>query len=270
MPELPEVEVTRQGVEQAVLGQRVRVLRMGKSLRWPLGVSPQTVEGQRIVGLRRRGKYLLMDLEHGLLLWHLGMSGSLQIGANLGGRGVHDHVEMVCDTMTVRLHDPRRFGALVFARNEADPVASKLLAKLGVEPLTDDFNTGDFYAALRGRKVAIKPLLLSGELVVGVGNIYASEALFHAGIHPARAAGRIAKARVDRLVQAIKRVLTRAIAAGGSSLKDFRHADGELGYFQLETRVYERAGEPCMACGQTVRRMVQGQRATYYCAQCQK
>jgi formamidopyrimidine-DNA glycosylase len=269
MPELPEVEVTRLGVEKAVWGQRVRALRLGKPLRWPLGVEPNTLVGQQIVGLRRRGKYMLMDLEQGLLLWHLGMSGSLQIGVDLGPLGVHDHVELVCDSVTVRLHDPRRFGALVFAQSEADPVARKLLSRLGVEPLSEDFQLEAFYAALQGRKTAIKAVLLSGELVVGVGNIYASEALFHAGIHPKRAAGRISRARVALLVQAIKGVLSRAIAAGGSSLKDFRHADGELGYFQLETRVYERAGQPCLVCGTPVRRIVQGQRATYYCVQCQ-
>ena len=270
MPELPEVEVTRLGVEKAVLGQRVRALSLGKPLRWPLGVDPRELVGRRIVGLRRRGKYMLMDLEQGLLLWHLGMSGSLQIGADLGAPGVHDHVELVCETVTVRLHDPRRFGALVFASSEADPVARKLLSRLGVEPLGGAFEVEAFYAALQGRKTAIKTTLLSGELVVGVGNIYASEALFHAGIHPKRAAGRISRERVALLVEAIKGVLSRAIAAGGSSLKDFRHADGELGYFQLETRVYERAGQPCLVCGTTVRRIVQGQRATYYCVQCQK
>ena len=270
MPELPEVEVTRLGVEKAVLGQRVRALSLGKPLRWPLGVDPRELVGRRIVSLRRRGKYMLMDLEQGLLLWHLGMSGSLQIGADLGAPGVHDHVELVCETVTVRLHDPRRFGALVFASSESDPVARKLLSRLGVEPLGGAFEVEAFYAALQGRKTAIKTTLLSGELVVGVGNIYASEALFHAGIHPKRAAGRISRERVALLVEAIKGVLSRAIAAGGSSLKDFRHADGELGYFQLETRVYERAGQPCLVCGTTVRRIVQGQRATYYCVQCQK
>ncbi|MEY2994214.1 MAG: putative formamidopyrimidine-DNA glycosylase [Pseudomonadota bacterium] len=269
MPELPEVEVTRIGMERAVVGQHIRSAAQGKPLRWPLGADVGVLTGQRILGLRRRGKYVLMDLDRGVLLWHLGMSGSIQILNTPEPRGPHDHFDLQCETVTLRLHDPRRFGAVVYAVSESAAEATKLLQHLGVEPLTEAFNGSDFHASLRHKKASIKQVLLSGELVVGVGNIYASEALFRAGIHPMRAANRISRARVDRLVEAIKGVLTRAIAAGGSSLKDFRHADGELGYFQLETRVYDRNGLPCFVCDEPIKRIVQGQRATYYCKQCQ-
>ena len=269
MPELPEVEVTRMGVERAVVGQRIRSAAQGKSLRWPLGVDVGDLSGRKILALRRRGKYVLMDLEEGLLLWHLGMSGSIQILSAPLPRGPHDHFDLQCESVTLRLHDPRRFGAVVFADSESAPQATKLLRHLGVEPLTEAFNGSDFYASLRQKKASIKQVLLGGELVVGVGNIYASEALFRAGIHPSRAANRISRERVDKLVDAIKGVLTRAIAAGGSSLKDFRHADGELGYFQLETRVHDRIGLPCFVCQRPIVRIVQGQRATYYCKHCQ-
>lgn len=269
MPELPEVEVTRLGVARAAIGQHIRGARLGKPLRWPLGIEVSELLGRQIVGLRRRGKYLLMDLDQGILLWHLGMSGSIQIGAALGPAGPHDHFDLQGDSVSLRLHDPRRFGAVVFAESESSVEAVKLLQHLGVEPLTDAFNAREFHARLQQKKAPIKAVLLGGELVVGVGNIYASEALFRAGIHPKRAANRISLARVERLVNAIKGVLTRAIAAGGSSLKDFRHADGELGYFQLETRVYERGGLPCFVCEEPITRIVQGQRATYYCKRCQ-
>ncbi len=270
MPELPEVEVTRMGVERAALGQTVHAVALGKPLRWPLGVKPDELVGRKITALRRRGKYLLMELDKGLLLWHLGMSGSIQIGPSLGPMGPHDHFDLVCTLVTLRLHDPRRFGAVVYAPDAQAPQATKLLGHLGVEPLQAAFDADSFYAALQTKRTAIKSVLLSGELVVGVGNIYASEALYRAGIHPKRAANRIGFPRVQALTEAIKGVLTRAIEAGGSSFKDFRHADGELGYFQLETKVYEREGEPCFGCGQPIRRIVQGQRATYYCLRCQK
>lgn len=269
MPELPEVEVTRMGLASAVLGRRIDQLALGKPLRWPLGVDPSALHGQRIQALRRRGKYILMDLDDGLLLWHLGMSGRLDIGAALPPVGRHDHVIMRLGDLQVRLHDPRRFGALVYAPSESDAVAQKLLARLGAEPLEEEFSLTAFADALKTRHGPIKPVLMAGDLVVGVGNIYASEALFRSGIHPARAANRLSLARVTRLHDAIRGVLSRAIAAGGSSLKDFRHADGELGYFQLETRVYEREGLPCCTCDTPIKRVVQAQRSTYYCPRCQ-
>lgn len=270
MPELPEVEVTRQGLARAVLGQRIQRLRLGKPLRWPLGVAPEALQGRRIVELSRRGKYILMRLDQGVLLWHLGMSGRLDIGPELAPLGVHDHVDLVCEAMQVRLHDPRRFGALVYAEDEGAAVVHKLLDRLGPEPLTPAFSLEGFLAGLKARRGPIKPALMAGDLVVGVGNIYASEALFRAGIHPKRAANRVSAARVAKLHEAIRAVLTRAIAAGGSSLKDFRHADGALGYFQLETRVYERQGQPCWTCETPIKRVVQAQRSTYYCPQCQR
>lgn len=270
MPELPEVEVTRQGLAPAVVGQRIDVLRLGKPLRWPLGVLPDELVGRRVVALRRRGKYILMDLDRGLLLWHLGMSGRLDVGVDLPPVGRHDHVILCLGRLQVRLHDPRRFGALIYAQQESDPVVQKLLGHLGVEPLGDAFTTDDFAHALKARRGPIKPALMAGDIVVGVGNIYASETLFRAGIHPARRAHAISRARMDALHAAIRAVLTRAIAAGGSSLKDFRHADGALGYFQLETRVYEREGLPCFHCQTPIRRVVQAQRSTYYCPKCQR
>lgn len=270
MPELPEVEIARLGLVAAVQGQCIRDLRLGKPLRWPLGLEPAQLRGRRIVQLRRRGKYIVMQLDRGVLLWHLGMSGRLDIAAQLPAAGPHDHVQLDCEAVAVRLHDPRRFGAVVYAPSEADSPALELLARLGAEPLDQGFTAAAFAAALRKRRGAIKPVLLSGQVVVGVGNIYASEALFRSGIHPARAANRLSLARVTGLHQAIQGVLSRAIQAGGSSLKDYRHADGSLGYFQLETRVYERQGQPCVQCQTPIRRMVQGQRSTYYCPQCQR
>jgi formamidopyrimidine-DNA glycosylase len=232
-------------------------------------VAPQSLEGATVLGVRRRGKYLLIDLDRGLLLLHLGMSGSVQFGAELPPLGVHDHVELVTSHGTLRLHDPRRFGALVFASSEADPVACKLLGGLGVEPLTPAFEPQAFHAALQLRRAPIKTVLLAGDVVVGVGNIYASEALFRAGIRPTLPARRLSRPRATRLWQAIRDVLAQALAVGGSSLRDFSDAHGQTGYFQLETMVYDRAGLPCRVCATPVRRLVQGQRSTFWCPQCQ-
>lgn len=270
MPELPEVEVTRLGLAPAVEGRRIDQLALGKPLRWPLGIAPERLLGRVVTGLRRRGKYILMDLDHGVLLWHLGMSGRLDVGQHLPPIGRHDHVIMRFESVQVRLHDPRRFGALVYADSESDPAAQKLLSRLGPEPLSADFTVSAFAQMLAAKRGPIKPVLMAGDVVVGVGNIYASEVLFRSGIHPLRAAHRISAQRVARLHEAIQAVLTRAIAAGGSSLKDFRHADGELGYFQLETRVYERESLPCFSCGEPIRRITQAQRSTYYCVRCQR
>lgn len=269
MPELPEVEVTRLSFADRIQGARIQSLTLGKPLRWPLGVEPVTLNGRRVLGVRRRGKYLLIDLDEGLLLLHLGMSGSVQFGVALGPCGVHDHVELCTDQGTLRLHDPRRFGALVYAHSEADPVARKLLDGLGVEPLTEAFQPQAFHRALQLRRAPIKTVLLAGDVVVGVGNIYASEALFRAGIRPTLPARRLSRPRATRLWQAIRDVLAQALAVGGSSLRDFSDAHGQSGYFQLETMVYDREGLPCRVCGTPVRRMVQGQRSTFWCPQCQ-
>ena len=271
MPELPEVEVTRLGLADRVAGARVQAVRLGKPLRWPLGVNPQTLVGRRVQQLGRRGKYLLLELDEGVLMVHLGMSGSLRFDRTLPPAGPHDHVELVTDRGVLRLHDPRRFGAVVYAAlGDRDPVYQKLLGHLGVEPLTDAFDATAFYRALRQRKSPIKQVLLAGEIVVGVGNIYASEALFRAGIRPTVAAHRIGRVRSDRLHAAIREVLSRAVAVGGSTLRDFANADGQGGYFQLESMVYGREGLPCRVCGESIRLLRQGQRSTFFCPACQK
>ena len=270
MPELPEVEVTRLSFADRIAGARIQALHMGKALRWPLGCEPQTRAGRQVRGARRRGQYLLLDLDEGLLLLHLGMSGSLRFERAPPSPGKHDHMDLQTNLGTLRLHDPRRFGAVVFAHSEYSEVARKLLGKLGVEPLGDGFAAHDFWKALKKRKTVIKQVLLGGELVVGVGNIYASEALFMAGIRPTTRAERISLARATRLHAAIRTVLARAVEIGGSTLKDFSNAQGESGYFQLEAAVYGREGLPCGACGTAIKAIRQGQRSTFFCPVCQK
>lgn len=270
MPELPEVEVTRLGFADRIAGARIEAVRMGKPLRWALAVDPSSLVGRTVLGVRRRGKYLLIDLDEGLLLLHLGMSGSLRFSRDPPSSGTHDHFDMVTSHGTLRLNDPRRFGAVVYAQDEASPIAIKLLGKLGVEPLGDGFDLDAFHAGLQRRKTAIKQVLLSGELVVGVGNIYASEALFMAGIRPTVAASRISRPRAAKLHAAVREILGRAIERGGSTLRDFSNIDGQSGYFQLEATVYGRAGEPCRVCGTPIRLIRQGQRSTFFCPNCQK
>ncbi|MEI8170087.1 MAG: bifunctional DNA-formamidopyrimidine glycosylase/DNA-(apurinic or apyrimidinic site) lyase [Rhodoferax sp.] len=270
MPELPEVEVTRMSFADKIAGATVQSVRMGKALRWPLGCDVSQLAGRVVRAVRRRGKYLLIDLDQGLLLVHLGMSGSLSFAAQLPPAGAHDHFEMVTSQGTLRLNDPRRFGAVVFAGSEDDPIAHKLLGKLGMEPLTNGFDLDQFHAGLKRRKAAIKQVLLAGDVVVGVGNIYASEALFMAGIRPTVSAARLSRPRAAKLHAAIREVLARAVAKGGSTLRDFSSASGENGYFQLEAMVYGREGQPCRVCGTPVKSIRQGQRSTFYCPQCQK
>ncbi|MES2979787.1 MAG: bifunctional DNA-formamidopyrimidine glycosylase/DNA-(apurinic or apyrimidinic site) lyase [Pseudomonadota bacterium] len=270
MPELPEVEVTRLSFADRIAGAAIISMRLGKALRWPLGCAPSMIEGQHVLQVRRRGKYLLIDLSGGLLLIHLGMSGSLSFGQALPEAGKHDHMEIVTTLGTLRLNDPRRFGAVVFAPDEASAEAVKLLGRLGVEPLGDDFGEGPFHAALKLRKSAIKQVLLSGDVVVGVGNIYASEVLFRAAIRPTLSAAKISRPRAVRLHAAIRHVLAQAVQKGGSTLRDFSNAQGEAGHFQLDAMVYDRAGEPCRVCAAPIRKIVQGQRSTFYCVNCQK
>ena len=270
MPELPEVEVTRRTFADRIAGARVQSVRLGKPLRWPLGCEPAALAGRTVSGVRRRGKYLLIDLDRGLILVHLGMSGSLLFTDRLPAAGVHDHFDLVTSQGALRLNDPRRFGAVVFADAEDAAPAAKLLGGLGVEPLTGDFDPLAFHAGLKRRNAPVKQVLLAGDLVVGVGNIYASEALFLAGIRPTLAASRISRPRALRLHAAVRDVLARAVEKGGSTLRDFSNAKGESGYFQLEAMVYDRAGQPCRQCGTSIRMIRQGQRATYYCAHCQK
>ena len=270
MPELPEVEVTRLSFADRIAGARIEAVRVGKPLRWPLGADAATLVGRSVRAVRRRGKYLLVDLDRGLLLLHLGMSGSLRFDAQVPAAGLHDHFDLVTSRGVLRLNDPRRFGAVVYADSERSAEAVKLLGRLGVEPLGEHFDPSEFHAALKKRKAPIKQVLLSGDIVVGVGNIYASEALFLAGIRPTLAASRISKPRAARLQAAIREVLARAVQKGGSTLRDFSNAWGESGYFQLEAMVYDRAGEPCRVCGSPIRMIRQGARATYYCPVCQK
>jgi formamidopyrimidine-DNA glycosylase len=270
MPELPEVETTRSGLEPHLSGRRIAgVVVRNPSLRWQIpaelaGVLP----GQRISSVKRRAKYLLIHCSKGTLIVHLGMSGSLRMVDAATPPEKHDHFDLVLDSgQAMRLRDPRRFGAVLWA--ESDVLRHPLLAPLGVEPLTAEFDAGALYAATRGRSISIKQALMDSHVVVGVGNIYANEALFRAGIHPATAAGRISRKRCERLVAEVKKVLELAIAAGGSSLRDFVDSAGKPGYFQQQYFVYGRAGLPCRLCGTALRQMRQGQRSTFYCPHCQ-
>jgi formamidopyrimidine-DNA glycosylase len=270
MPELPEVEVTRLGFVDRIAGARIDAVRVGKPLRWALAVEPAELVGRTVRAVRRRGKYLLIDLDAGLLLMHLGMSGSLRFDAALPAPGTHDHFDLVTSRGTLRLNDPRRFGAVVYAQDEAAPLAIKLLGGLGMEPLGETFDIDSFCAGLRRRRAPIKQVLLAGDVVVGVGNIYASEALFLAGIRPTLSASRISRPRAVRLHAAVREILARAVERGGSSLRDFSNIDGQSGYFQLEATVYGRVGEPCRVCATPIRQVRQGQRSTYFCPKCQK
>ena len=270
MPELPEVEVTRLSLADRIAGARIESVRVGKPLRWPLGLPSERLVGRTVNAVRRRGKYLLIDLDKGLLLLHLGMSGSLSFAANVPLAGAHDHFDLVTNRGMLRLNDPRRFGAVVYAAGEDSPAAAKLLGRLGVEPLSDAFALEAFHAGLKQRQAAVKQVLLAGDLVVGVGNIYASEALFLAGIRPTLRASRISRPRAEKLRAAVRDVLARAVALGGSTLRDFSNARGEAGYFQLQAMVYDRAGQPCRICGTPVKCIRQGQRASYFCPNCQK
>lgn len=270
MPELPEVEVTRLSFADRIAGAKVLSVHLGKALRWPLGCAPASLLGRTVRAVRRRGKYLLIDLDQGLLLVHLGMSGSLGFARHPAALGKHDHFEMRTSHGTLRLNDPRRFGAVVYVAGEDAPQARKLLGKLGMEPLSDDFDVARFHAGLKRRKTAIKQVLLAGDVVVGVGNIYASETLFLAGIRPTLKATRLSRPRVARLHAAIRDVLGRAVTGGGSTLRNFSSATGESGHFQLEAMVYARAGQACRVCGTAIKSLRQGQRSTFYCPNCQK
>lgn len=270
MPELPEVEVTRLSFAGRIAGARIERVRLGKPLRWPLGLQADQLAGRTVSAVRRRGKYLLLDLDEGLLLLHLGMSGSLSFAAHQPPPGPHDHFDLVTSRGTLRLNDPRRFGAVVYASGEDDAHSVKLLGRLGVEPLTEAFEAKGFHAGLKRRNAPVKQVLLAGDLVVGVGNIYASEALFLAGIRPTLRASRISWPRAQRLHAAVREVLARAVAKGGSTLRDFSNAQGESGYFQLEAMVYDRAGQPCRICATPVKSIRQGQRSSYFCPNCQK
>lgn len=273
MPELPEVEVTRRGVAPYVEGQTVTaVVLRHTGLRWPFPAElGQRLAGRTIRATGRRGKYLLLQFDHGTLILHLGMSGHIRILPVVTPAQKHDHFDLVLQDQVLRLTDPRRFGAVLWHDATAGPLEQHgLLQHLGVEPLEPEFTGELMYRMTRQRSAPIKQVLLSGDIVVGVGNIYASESLFKARIHPKTAANRIGLARYLLLAQAIRETLAAAIAQGGSSLRDFLNVNGQSGYFQQQYFVYDRTGAPCRVCGKPVRQMKQGQRSTFYCINCQK
>lgn len=273
MPELPEVETVRRGLEAAVLGRPVLgVVARAPALRWPIPADlDRILPGREIASLRRRGKYLLLGFEPGTLIVHLGMSGNLVFRSEPPPPGRHDHFDIVFGHGIARLNDPRRFGAVLWHDHLAGPVeAHPLLAGLGIEPFAEGFDGAHLHRASRGRRVSVKQFLLAGDAVVGVGNIYASESLHRAGIRPTRAAGAIGAQRYDRLAAAVRATLAEAIEMGGTTLRDFTGPDGVGGYFQLACRVYGREGLACGQCGGTIRRIVQQQRASYFCPACQR
>ena len=271
MPELPEVETTRRGILSGLSNRRVRAIVVRESrLRWPIPADlPEKLGGQHILDIDRRGKYLLFRFRHGTLLVHLGMSGSLRFVTSADqAPGKHDHVDLLIEGgRTLRYHDPRRFGAFLWLEGEVS--AHPLLRDLGPEPLQQDFHGEYLYAASLGRKVPVKQFLMDGHVVVGVGNIYASESLFRAGINPGRMAGRISLERYRSLAEVTRQVLTEAIDQGGTTLRDYVNSSGDAGYFSLKLYVYGRTGQPCAACGAPIKVIRIGQRSTFYCPRCQ-
>lgn len=271
MPELPEVETTRRGIDPHVVGRTIERLtvRDGR-LRWPVEPAlPRKLAGLRIASTSRRGKYLLLDLGRGTLVIHLGMSGSLRVLRKDEPPRSHDHVDLVLEGGTLlRYRDPRRFGCWLYT--EGDPLELPLLAHLGPEPLSAAFDGGHLFRVSRRKIVSVKNLVMDASIVAGVGNIYANEALFMAGVSPHRKAGRVTRAAYDRLAAAIREVLALSIRRGGTTLRDFVGGEGEPGYFAQELRVYEREGEPCKACGATIKLSRREPRSTYHCPRCQR
>lgn len=270
MPELPEVETTRRGIEPFVVGQSVcEVIVHERRLRWPIpGQLEKSLTGQVIEEISRRGKYLLFATRAGHAIIHLGMSGSLRIVSPGQPRKVHDHVDIVLGNgHCLRFHDPRRFGSILWTAG--DPGQHKLIAPLGLEPLGAGFDGDALHLLARGRRTAVKAFLMDSHIVVGVGNIYATESLFLAGIHPLRHAGRIALPRYRRLADCIRETLGKAIESGGTTLRDFVNGSGQPGYFQLDLQAYGRDGQPCRRCGKSLKLKRIAQRATVYCPSCQ-
>lgn len=270
MPELPEVETTRRGIEKHLLGNSVvDVVVRQWQLRWPIPKAlARHIKGQRITKVERRGKYLLVQCNGGTLMIHLGMSGSLRVLNKDIPAEKHDHVDLILSSGDcLRLRDPRRFGAILWA---SDWLQHDLIKDLGPEPLSNDFNSEYLFEKSRKRKVALKTFIMNSHIVVGVGNIYASEALFRAGVRPTRAAGKMTRAEAARLVRVIKEVLKEAIKQGGTTLRDFTASDGKPGYFKQKLAVYGREGKPCPHCKTIVKQITLGQRASYYCPACQK
>ncbi|MDZ7828493.1 MAG: bifunctional DNA-formamidopyrimidine glycosylase/DNA-(apurinic or apyrimidinic site) lyase [Halofilum sp. (in: g-proteobacteria)] len=270
MPELPEVETTRRGIEPLLLGRIIREVRVREPrLRWPVPVAAlRAIEGRAVVAVERRAKYLLVRTDAGTLMMHLGMSGSLRVVPEDTPPQMHDHFDLVlADGRCLRLRDPRRFGSVHWLSGE--PAEHPLLASLGPEPLDPAFDADRLYRLSRKRRRAVKDFIMDSRVVVGVGNIYAAEALHAAGIHPHRPAGRIGRARYERLVEEVRAVLSRAIEQGGTTLRDFTNVEGEPGYFRISLAVYGRAGQPCRRCGEPLRNARIGQRATVFCPRCQ-
>jgi formamidopyrimidine-DNA glycosylase len=271
MPELPEVETVRRGLEPHVVGRTIQSVTVRDSrLRWPIpGEFADYLKGKKIRGVARRGKYLIFDLGGDRMIVHLGMTGRLLLLDPQVPLKKHDHVDLLLSgKLLLRFHDPRRFGAVL--PWPAAEMQHVLLAEMGPEPLSDEFSGAHLFERSRGRSAAVKLFIMDGRIVVGVGNIYASEALFYAGIRPKTAAGKVTRAQYDRLAAAIVKVLNYAIEQGGTTLRDFRGTDGSNGYFQLKLMVYDREGEPCRVCKTPIKKLVLGQRSTYYCPTCQK
>ena len=269
MPELPEVEVTRKGIAPHLVGRSIAAVTVREPrLRWRVPAAVRSLAGRKVLAVKRRGKYLLLDCGGGHLILHLGMSGSLRLVAPGTDPGKHDHFDLAVGSNILRLRDPRRFGAVLWTARP--PEEHPLLRHLGIEPLSRGFDGDRLHALTRPHRTSIKQFLMDGRRVVGAGNIYASESLFLAAIHPRTRANRLSRERCARLARAIKDTLRAAIRAGGSSLRDFVGSDGESGHFQSRARVYGREGEACRRCGNPIRRVVQGQRATYYCPVCQR
>ena len=277
MPELPEVEVTRLGIAPHLLGGKITAVKViDGRLRWPVPHNlPKILQDQKVHSIERRGKYLLIELDLGYLLLHLGMTGTLRVLPSSESLKLHDRVTFEFGKLSLRLHDPRKFGAVLWHPKTKGPVEKhSLLLKLGAEPFSPEF-AGELgahilYQRSRGRSIAIKQFLLAGQAVVGVGNIYCSESLFEAGIHPAKAAGKLTRPQCTRLANAVRLILKKAIDAGGSSLKDFVNSDGDPGHFMVQTKVYDRKDQACKVCKTPIKQIVQGQRSTYFCPQCQK
>jgi formamidopyrimidine-DNA glycosylase len=269
MPELPEVETTRRGIEPYLADNTITEIRIHNSnLRWPIPNEVQALKGSKVLSVDRRGKYLLIRVKAGTAIVHLGMSGSLRVSTANEPRRKHDHVEWQLETGEVlRLHDPRRFGCFLWQAVNSDE--HPLLASLGPEPLGNEFTEDYLFAATRKRAVAIKLLIMNSHIVVGVGNIYASEALFLAGIRPGKAARRLTRVEAGALCEQIKTTLSRAIEQGGTTLRDFVNSDGNPGYFKQSLNVYDRQGEPCTRCDSVIKQKNLGQRSTYYCPKCQ-
>jgi formamidopyrimidine-DNA glycosylase len=271
MPELPEVEITVREIQAYVEGQVIkRAVVRQRQLRWPIprGLN-RYISGKKILSVGRRAKYILLTFSHGTLMIHLGMSGRLRVMTAEIPATKHDHVDLIFrNARILRLHDPRRFGSVLWV--QGDPKKSTLLSNLGPEPFSEEFSGRMLFDKARGRRASIKNFIMNGHIVVGIGNIYANEALFRAGISPKRSAGRVARHRYDRLAQVIRDVLTEAIAAGGTTLRDYLRVTGEPGYFEQALQVYGRAGEPCPHCGNLIQRDVIGQRASYFCVRCQR